>query len=104
MFRKQIKKCELDRRKEYFASKAEGKRYSELKLLELGGVITDLKLQPRYKLTIGDSTICTYIADFSFHERGKFIVEDVKGVRTDVFKLKRKLMKAIHGIDITEIT
>lgn len=88
-----------------FASKREGKRYSELKLLERGNYITDLKLQPRYKLTIGDSTICTYIADFSYIERGKLVVEDVKSVatKTPVYRLKNKMMKALYAIDIKEI-
>jgi hypothetical protein len=44
--------------------------------------------------------ICTYIADFTYTRDGKYIVEDFKGVLTDVFKLKRKLMKAIFNIDI----
>jgi hypothetical protein len=85
-----------------FASKAEARRYAELKLMESAGVIDRLTLQPRYKLVVDGELIGTYVADFRYldleHER--FVVEDVKGVETPVFKLKRKLVKALHGIDI----
>mgnify|MGYP003154007598 FL=1 len=88
-----------------FASKAEGKRFSELRLLERGNYIKDLKLQPRFQLKIGDSDLlCTYVGDFSYiDDKGKYILEDVKGVRTPVFRLKKRLMSAILGIQITEI-
>jgi len=87
-----------------FASKAEGKRYSELKLLERGNYITDLKLQPRHQLKIGSDVVCTYVGDFSYiDDKGKYILEDVKGVKTSVYRLKKKLTKAILGIEITEI-
>lgn len=49
---------------------------------------------------INDVLICTYYADFTYWEKGKYIVEDKKGVRTPVFNLKKKLLKAILGIDI----
>jgi hypothetical protein len=34
---------------------------------------------------------------------GKFVVEDAKGIRTDIYKIKRKLMLQVHGIQITEV-
>ena len=69
-----------------FASKKEAQRYCELKVLEKQGEIKDLKLQPRFKMAPG----FTYISDFSYHSNGKLIVEDVKGVMTQVFILKKK--------------
>ena len=44
----------------------------------------------------------TYIADFVYYEGKKEIVEDVKGYRTDVYKLKKRLMWVVHGIEIRE--
>lgn len=94
-----------------FASKVEARRHGELKLMERAGLIKDLKLQPRYKFTIGETHICDYVADFSYTliQMGtcnQFIVEDVKSkvTMTPLYRLKKKLMKAVHGIEITEIT
>ena len=79
-----------------FASKKEARRYRVLKQLEERGVITELKLQPAYVLLDAfqhaGKTVkaIRYIADFEYQQEGKTIIEDVKGVETDVFKLKRK--------------
>jgi len=86
-----------------FASKAEAKRYAELKLLAQAGVISNLILQPRFDCVVANVKICTYVADFMYLERGKQVTEDVKGVKTPVYKLKKKLVEAIHNIKITEI-
>lgn len=43
-----------------------------------------------------------YVADFVYKEDGKEVVEDAKGVRTDDYIIKRKLMLWIHGIRIKE--
>lgn len=88
-----------------FQSKAEARRYGQLKLLLTAGQIGSLKMQARYPLEVSGELICTYVADFRYmdHQTGKPVVEDVKGHRTDVYKLKKKLMKAIYGIDIVEI-
>lgn len=83
-----------------FASKAEARRYVELKMLEEAGEIQSLQLQPKFPLEVNGHKICTYIADFQYGQNGKVIVEDVKGVLTPVFRLKRKLLKALWGIDI----
>ena len=89
-----------------FASKAEARRYQELKLMERAGLIEALRLQPRYPLHVNGRLICTYVADFAYTdlEHGEAVVEDVKGVRTPVYNLKKKLMKALYQIDITETT
>ena len=47
--------------------------------------------------------ICKYEADFSYKRRRRFVVEDVKGKRTDAYLLKRRLMLAVHKVTITEI-
>ena len=86
-----------------FASKREARRYGELKLLEKAGKISELDLQPRFKILIGDELICTYVADFDYvDENDDHVVEDVKGVKTAIYRLKAKLMKAVHGITIKE--
>lgn len=86
-----------------FASKGEAARYRELKLLELAGEIACLELQPRYPLVVNGVKIGEYRADFRYAERGSgVIVEDFKGVRTPVYRMKRLLMKALYSIDIRE--
>lgn len=82
-----------------FDSLQESKRYKELKLLLRAGQISNLELQPHFLLQ--DSfkkngktyRKIEYIADFKYIENGKTIVEDVKGIQTDVFKLKHKLFE-----------
>lgn len=46
----------------------------------------------------------TYLADFVYEKGSQTIVEDVKGMKTDVYKIKRKLMLYFHGIRIKEVT
>jgi len=82
-----------------FDSLAEGTRYSELLILKNQGVISDLKIHPRYELLpkfkYKGKTVrgITYEADFEYCEAGQVIVEDVKGVATEAFKIKEKLFK-----------
>lgn len=82
-----------------FDSIAEAKRYKELKLLEREGKISNLKLQPHFLLQESfrkngkTYRKVEYIADFKYIENGRIIVEDVKGMQTDVFKLKHKLFE-----------
>lgn len=85
-----------------FDSKWEAERYCELKTLERVGDISDLDLQVPYKLRVNGMLICTYKADFVYQADGKTVVEDAKGVITKEYALKRKLMKAIYGIEIFE--
>ena len=72
-----------------FDSQAEGTRYGQLKLLERANLIGELKIHPRYSLTPD----ITYEADFEYkdYEKKDIAVEDVKGKKTDVYKLKKKL-------------
>lgn len=75
-----------------FPSKAEARRYSELRLLELGKQIRDLKRQVTFALYgKNGSPICRYRADFTYWEGDKYVVEDRKGFETPEFKLKAKL-------------
>lgn len=90
-----------------FDSKAEGRRYKELKLLEKLGVIRDLKLQPefllqdKFKYNGKTERAIKYIADFKYFDinKGRFVVEDVKGVETETFKIKRKLFLKQYGME-----
>lgn len=87
-----------------FASSKEARRYAELKLLERAGEISDLQLQPRYPLTLNGALICTYVADFAYHDKsGGRVTEDAKGYRTPVYRLKRKMFAAQYGYEITEV-
>ncbi len=88
-----------------FDSMKEAQRYAELKLMEKGKVIYDLTIQPKFPIIIGGVKICTYIADFIYRDlaTGITTVEDVKGMKTPVYNLKKKLMRAVHGIEVTEI-
>jgi hypothetical protein len=87
-----------------FHSKKEANHYLQLKLLVKAGEISDLKLQESYTINVGGVKICKYIADFTYIDKyGVKHVVDVKGVRTQLYKLKAKLMKAVHNIDIIEV-
>ena len=111
-----------------FDSKKECKRYMELKLLERGKVISDLRLQVEFELLpnqyatekrygkngkpLKDKKVllerkCSYIADFVYiiNETGETVVEDAKSeiTRTPVYLLKRKLMLYRYGIRIKEV-
>ena len=87
-----------------FASKHEAKRYRELKLLERAKAISDLQLQVTFPLVRKSEygREIKYIADFVYYEDGKLVVEDTKGFRTDVYKLKKRLMAELYGIEIKE--
>lgn len=86
-----------------FDSKAEASYYSMLKMREKAGEVSAVELQRPFSL-LGPKgeLICTYKADFCFwdHKADKFRVVDVKGVETAVFKLKRKMMKILLGIEV----
>lgn len=82
-----------------FDSKAEAERYLELRTMQEAGEISELKLQPVYELIPtfrknGKTYRRTvYKADFSYIQNGQLIVEDFKGFKTDVYKLKKKLFE-----------
>ncbi|ALN73551.1 DUF1064 domain-containing protein [Aureimonas sp. AU20] len=87
-----------------FDSKAEARRFMELRLLERAGEISDLKLQEPFACTVGDKAVvvCTYRADFSYwdNRQKRQRVEDVKGMDTPVSALKRRLVRALFGVEV----
>jgi hypothetical protein len=93
-----------------FDSKFEAHRYTELRLMERAGLIRNLQLQVRFPIIINEEKVCTYVSDFVYDEEiewasGKSwqrVVEDAKGMRTPVYNLKKKLVKAVLGIVIKE--
>lgn len=91
-----------------FDSRKEANRYLVLKGMEEDGVIENLHRQVRYELVPAFDVDgrhyrpVYYVADFVYVEDGKEVVEDVKGVRTDVYKLKSKLFARRYGMSIKE--
>lgn len=89
-----------------FDSKREAARYSQLRLLEKAGQIRNLRRQIKYPIDVNGHKVCTYWADFCYEELHKTrwveITEDVKGHRTPIYNLKKRLMRAVWGIDIRE--
>ncbi len=89
-----------------FDSRKESARYADLKLMQKAGEISDLTLQPKFDIVINGVKVCSYVADFSYVENGVKIVEDVKSEVTrklPAYRLKKKLMKAVHSIEVREI-
>lgn len=96
------KKTELDGI--MFDSMKEAGRYEDLKQDQETGAITDLELQPVFQVVINSKKVCKYRGDFRYTTKeGKSIVEDVKGFKTPVYRLKKKLVEAQFGIIITEV-
>lgn len=96
-----------------FDSIKESNRYRELKLLQKANLITELELQKKFELQpsyINNKCqkvrAITYIADFFYYDKQKdqYIIEDVKGYRTDVYKLKKKLLEYVYpNLTINEL-
>ncbi|MDO5716392.1 MAG: DUF1064 domain-containing protein [Tissierellia bacterium] len=88
-----------------FDSALEAERYLQLKAMEQMGAITDLELQPRFVLQESfrheGKTIrkIEYVADFMYKDKksGEIHVEDVKGMQTDVYKIKKKIFLNQYG-------
>lgn len=88
-----------------FASRREANYYSELSLREKAGEISDLELQPQYPCVVNGKLVCKYVADFRYYDiKNEYVViVDVKGFKTPVYRLKKKLVEAIYNIVITEV-
>lgn len=106
-----------------FDSKREMIRWQELRALERNGEIFGLRRQVRFELIPAQyapdvvtktgkkkrgaclERKCDYIADFVYSDlrTGEYVVEDAKGMKTEVYKIKRKLMLYIHGIRVKEV-
>ena len=114
MYRKyNAKKVTLDGHK--FDSLAEAKHYwHTLKPREAAGEIQNLELQPVFRCEINGNLICKYIADFAYFDKqvtgphgqqGMKVVEDVKGFKTSIYRLKKKLVEALHpAVKISEVS
>lgn len=107
----------MSRRNKYNAhmfhgrSDLERERAWQLKMLERAGEIHNLSEQVEFVLIPAQyengkciERSCKYRADFTYWIGDKFIVEDVKGYKTDDYIIKRKLMLYLKGIRITEVT
>jgi hypothetical protein len=92
-----------------FDSKAEARYWGHLQIRLKAGEISNLRRQVPFVLApavvIGGRKRppLRYIADFVWEEGGKTVVADVKGAVPEAYRIKRHLLKAIHGIDILEI-
>lgn len=101
----------IDTEDGHFDSMGEYARWQDLKLLQRGGVITGLKRQVKFELVPKQKTKdgknvqpVDYVADFRYYDTrtGEWITEDFKGVKTDAYKIKKKLMLWKYGIEIKE--
>lgn len=95
-----------------FDSQKEYRRWCELKLVERAGEIGNLQRQVRFHLLPAQYDERTgkcieravdYVADFVYETDGFLVVEDVKGLKTRDYVLKRKMMLYMHGIRIQEV-
>lgn len=93
-----------------FDSIHEGSRYKELKLLERAGKIQNLRLQVKFQLIPAQRDAqgkyirpVYYVADFVYSDSRGVVVEDAKGYKTDVYKLKKKLLLHVHHLEIVEV-
>lgn len=89
-----------------FDSAAEGRRYSELRILERAGMLFKLQrqkkipLQPEFSRDGKRYSAITYIADFLYYEvqtgHTNVIIEDVKGARTAAYRIKKKMLMFVY--------
>ena len=98
-----------------FASKAEARRYGELKMLERAGEIRNLELQPKYDINVNGGPVrirsrgypngraVSYIGDFRYFSGNETVVEDVKGMDTPVSRLKRALVENIYSVRVAVV-
>ena len=89
-----------------FASKKEMKRYANLLLMERAGAISQLSLQPEFKVEINGQHYCTYTADFKYFDAllDKWVIEEVKSTGTAkdaAYRLRKKAAELYHGVKIT---
>lgn len=92
-----------------FPSKREARRWQQLQLLVAAKAITNLRRQVAYPITVVNletgeiTTVARYFADFVYEEAGATVVEDAKGMKTETYLLKKKLVEALYGIRIREV-
>jgi hypothetical protein len=88
-----------------YDSAKEARHATLLHALQRDGLIRDLQEQVTYRLEVNGVLVCRYRADFVYVDAvdGRVRIVDVKGVKTPEYKIKAKLMQAIHGITIEEV-
>ena len=86
-----------------FDSAKEARRYNDLAFLFRAGFITGLELQPEFKFNLEGKKIFTYRADFAYFENQKRVIEDVKGFKTPLYRLKKKIIEAAYHVQIIEV-
>lgn len=92
-----------------FDSEAEYRHWCHLKIRQRIGEISDLRRQVVFELAPAVEIEgrlrppLRYVADMTYLEGGETVVADVKGAITPEYRIKRHLLKAVHGIDIKEI-
>jgi hypothetical protein len=107
------RKCTVDGIQ--FDSRKEARRYEELKMLARAGAITSIELQPEFLLTVGELwrhpgrlVFCgRFRADFRYVDlvSGEVVIEDAKSpaTKTTAYRLRKRLVEAIHGVTIREV-
>lgn len=95
-----------------FDSKRESERYINLKILEKAGMIKELELQkvfelqPTFKKEGKTYRKITYVADFFYYDNHlkRYIAEDVKGYKTEVYKIKKKMFEYVYpNLELFEV-
>jgi len=88
-----------------YASKLEANTAAGLSALARAGKIQDFKEQVTFVLVQGKDKVraITYIADFTYWDENGYHVCDAKGYRTEVYRIKRKLLYLLHGITVEEL-
>lgn len=102
---KNVKRVEVDGI--LFDSTKEARRYQDLRLMQKSGQIKELMRQVKFPIYIKDVFICDWVADFTYiyawHDGWmEKVVEDVKGWKTEVYKLKKRMVEAEYRIKIKE--
>lgn len=89
-----------------FDSKAEHRRYHILKLMEKANEIRNLERSPRFDLIVNGIKCGFYKADFAYFKGQKRVIEDVKSepTKTPVYRLKKKIVEALYGVEIVEVS
>jgi hypothetical protein len=88
-----------------FDSAHEAKCWMQLQIREKAGEIRDLRRQGKFPLMVNGAFVGFYVSDFDYYDVAKNtrVVADAKGMKTPIYQLKKKLMQAIHGIEILEL-
>jgi hypothetical protein len=89
-----------------FDSTKEARRYQDLMLMQKADQIAELRRQVPFRVEIRGQHICTWFADFTYFRKpyslDARVVEDVKGVKTPEYRLKKRLVEALYSLTIVE--